>query len=143
LLQKEPKVSNDSIASTLDITPEMVATIIAGLIAKKVIEKTVEGAIKVIIKTPKVDLPQILIRYTYEKRAEASGAEILPTSRPFCKKLVAMSNAGKMWSRANIQAISQAVGYSVFKRAGGFWNNNGTIEYQCRHEWVANAVIKK
>jgi hypothetical protein len=35
------------------------------------------------------------------------------------------------------------LGYNVFKAAGGFWNNNGTIEAHCRHEWVANAVIKK
>ena len=49
----------------------------------------------------------------------------------------------RMWSRKDIQNISQRLGYNVFKAAGGFWNNNGTIEPHCRHEWVANAVIKK
>jgi hypothetical protein len=143
LLQVTPTLTNESLATTLLQPTSTIDEIVKGLETKGVIERAASGAVKVIVKTPKVDLPQILIRYTYEKRSEASGADILPTSRPFCKKLVEMSNSGKMWSRQNIQAISQAVGYSVFKRAGGFWNNNGTIEYQCRHEWVANAVIKK
>jgi hypothetical protein len=81
--------------------------------------------------------------YTYEKRAIAEGDDIIPGSRKFCIKLVALSKAGKVWSIKNIQDISQRVGYSVFKRCGGFWNNNGVIEYQCRHEWRKHVVIKK
>jgi hypothetical protein len=143
LLQIDPTLTPESIATTLGLDAELIATIIAGLVAKKVIEKTVDGVIKVVIKTPKVSLPKIMIRYSYEKRKDVSGPDLLPTSRPFCKKLVRMSKAGKMWSLAAIQNISQAVGYNVFEHNGGFWNNNGNIEYQCRHEWVANAVIKK
>jgi hypothetical protein len=143
LLQTNPKLSNENLATSLMQPLTKIDEIVKGLIDKNIIERLKSGEIKVIVKTPKVELPKIVIRYSYEKRSEASGADILPTSRPFCKKLVEMSNNGKFWSLKNIQAISQAVGYNVFQRAGGWWNNNGKIEPQCRHEWVANAVIKK
>ncbi len=143
LLQIDPNLTNESIAQTLSQPTSTIDEIVTGLVDKGIIEKSATGAIKVIVKTPKVTLPKILIRYSYEKRKDVTGDDILPTSRPFCKKLVGMSNQGKMWSRVAIQNISQAVGYNVFEHAGGFWNNNGNIEYQCRHEWVANAVIKK
>jgi hypothetical protein len=44
---------------------------------------------------------------------------------------------------ADIQRMSGVLGYSVLDRAGGFWNRNGKIDYQCRHEWYANIVTKK
>jgi len=143
LLQLDPNLTAENVATTLGLDAALVTSIIAGLIAKGIIEQAASGAIKVVIKTPKVSLPKILIRYSYEKRNDVSGPDLLPTSRPFCKKLVGMSKQGKMWSRVAIQNISQAVGYNVFEHSGGFFNNNGNIEYQCRHEWVANAVIKK
>jgi hypothetical protein len=77
--------------------------------------------------------------YTYEKRAIADGPSIIPTTRKFCRRLVELSESGKVWSIKNIQDISQRVGYSVFKRAGGFWGSS----YQCRHEWRKHIVIKK
>lgn len=86
---------------------------------------------------------EFMTLYSYEKRAEAAGPSVLPTTRPFCKRLVELSRT-KFWSTENIQALSTRLGYDVFDRAGGFWNNNGTIEFHCRHEWVANQVpVKK
>jgi hypothetical protein len=39
--------------------------------------------------------------------------------------------------------MSVALGYSVFDRVGGFWNNDGEIDTQCRHEWKALIIQKK
>lgn len=85
-------------------------------------------------------LPKFEIRYSYEKRADVEGADVLPTTRPFCKKMIALN---RFYTRADIQNISQFLGYDVMRRAGGFWNNNGTIETHCRHEFFSQIVIKK
>lgn len=142
LLQNNNKLSNEEIAQATMQPIEVIDDILKKFIEYKIIERAANGIVKVIVKTPKFELPKIEVFYTYEKRKDVAGADILPTSRPFCKKMVGLSNS-RMWSRKDIQNISQRLGYNVFKAAGGFWNNNGTIEAHCRHEWVANAVIKK
>ena len=142
LLQNNNKLSNAEISQATMQPIEVIEDILKKFIEYKIIERAANGIVKVIVKTPKFELPKIEVFYTYEKRKDVSGADILPTSRPFCKKMVGLSSS-RMWSRKDIQNISQRLGYNVFKAAGGFWNNNGTIEAHCRHEWVANAVIKK
>lgn len=52
-------------------------------------------------------------------------------SRPFCQKLMELH---RVYTRADIETISQAVGYSVFDRCGG----DG-----CRHKWEQVTIIKK
>ena len=142
LLQNNNKLSNAEISQATMQPIEVIEDILKKFIEYKIIERAADGIIKVIVKTPKFELPKIEVFYTYEKRKDVGGADILPTSRPFCRKMVGLSSS-RMWSRKDIQNISQRLGYNVFKAAGGFWNNNGTIEAHCRHEWVANAVIKK
>jgi len=142
LLKKQPELDNNQIAEALKLERYIVTDIITNLIKNGAIK--LDGTIrKVTERIPPKQLPEIKVVYTYEKRSIAEGKDLLPTSRKFCVKLVELSKAGKVWSIKNIQDISQRVGYSVFKRCGGFWNNNGVIEYQCRHEWVKHIVIKK
>jgi hypothetical protein len=142
LLKKQPDLDNNQIAEALKLETYIVTDIIVKLTKSGVIEY-VDNIRKITERLPKTQLPEIKVVYTYEKRAIADGPIILPTSRKFCVRLVALSESGKVWSIKNIQDISQRVGYSVFKRCGGFWNNNGVIEYQCRHEWRKHVVIKK
>ena len=107
---------------------------------KDAIKKLTSGLPGVVGEIKKV-LPEVSVRYSYEKDPNVSGATILPTTRPFCAH---MAN-GKTWSRAQIQQISERVGYDVWDRRGGFWNHGkgkGTTAY-CRHIWKANVVIKK
>lgn len=80
------------------------------------------------------------VRYSYEKRSDADGPVLLSTSRLFCKKLIGLD---KFYKREDIQKISAVLGYDVFKRTGGFWNNDGIVEYHCRHEFKSHVVIKK
>lgn len=96
-------------------------------------------------KQPKIT--ETYIRYTYEWRVEGD----LNTSRPFCQKLYKMSAhksnlaaGGQTWSMAMIQQMSVNKGYSVLDRCGGWWTMpNGERSPQCRHQWVANIMIKK
>jgi DNA-binding NarL/FixJ family response regulator len=145
LLKKQPDLSNEQIAETLDYEKNIVDDIIENLIKLNVIAAVVKGGkpIRTIgVRLPEQTLPEIKVLYTYEKRDGVSGPELLKTSRPFCVKMVGLSKS-RMFSRQDIQKLSERLGYSVFKRAGGYWNNNGTIEFQCRHGWMKHVVIKK
>jgi hypothetical protein len=80
-----------------------------------------------------------LVRYSYEwKSIVPSGQRDTPAhpSRPFCKKLMALE---KLYSRAEIEQLSNRLGYSVFDRGGGWWGNSPS----CRHRWVSKVVVKK
>lgn len=142
VIKKDSKATNEVIAKALGVPLLEINTAIDELVANKMLQpaESIGGVRKIITNTPVASLPQVMIRYSYEKRAIAEGPEILPTTRPFCKKLLELN---KYYTREEIQKISERLGYSVFKRAGGFWNNNGTVDKQCRHEWKQNVVIKK
>jgi len=87
----------------------------------------------------KTKFPKFMIRYSYEVRP-GEGAAVLPTTRPFCERMIGLN---KFYSREDIQKISGILGYDVFGRVGGFWNDNGVTKKHCRHEWRANIVVKK
>lgn len=145
LLKKQPDLSNQQIAEALKYDIDSVNAVVENLVKKEIIAAEVVGGIpirKVLERLPAQTLPEFKVMYTYEKRPDVSGPELLKTSRPFCVKLVGLSKT-RMFSREDIQKLSERLGYSVFKRAGGFWNNNGTIEFQCRHGWMKHVVIKK
>jgi len=93
---------------------------------------------------PRIDIktPKFLVRYKYEKRADASGSDILPNgrTRPFCERMI---NARKFYSREDIQKMTVILGYNVFEMVGGYWNDNGIIKAHCRHIWNAAIVIRK
>jgi hypothetical protein len=145
LLKKQPDLNNRQIAEALKYELDAVNSIVENLIKKEVIAAEVVGGApirKILERLPAQTLPEFKVMYTYEKRPDVSGPELLKTSRPFCVKMVGLSQT-RMFSREDIQKLSERLGYSVFKRAGGFWNNNGTIEFQCRHGWMKHVVIKK
>lgn len=102
---------------------------------------------KVALKpTPKSNKPytskEVLAMFKYQKRPEVDGEELLETSRGFCVKLI---ESGKLYSRADIQAMSALFGYDVQKHTGGFYYNPNTGETTnyCRHEWKQVSVVKK
>lgn len=66
------------------------------------------------------DLPGFEIRYNYEGPLDK-------LTRPFCTKLERQSRAGKTWTRAEINRMSNGQIPNVFTTAGG---------YRCRHQWV-------
>ena len=100
-------------------------------------------AIPIRIKTQKRarrPLADISIRYTYEV-TPGLGDAIIPTTRDFCRRLIELD---RVYSRAEIQQISQRLGYSVWQRRGGFYHNprTGVTTPYCRHRWVEQVVIK-
>jgi predicted transcriptional regulator len=80
---------------------------------------------------------EIFVLYKYAKAPGISGPVILEnSSREFCKFLV---EQGKVYTRAEINAMSAELGYDVWKRRGGWRTIKGSSPPlhvpQCRHIW--------
>lgn len=79
---------------------------------------------------------EIVTRYTYQKAPGISGGRIIPTSRDFCKRLVALN---RVYTREDIDQISDVIGFDAWKRRGGWMTVKGSspaahVPY-CRHIW--------
>jgi len=152
LYDKDKRITPEIIAKSLKASIEDVNTAIKNLIDNEIISvKEVKVGTDKVLETkvlkPASELPgkdskvqKLMIRYSYEWRNVEGNTKNRATSRPFCKALM---SANKLYSRADIETLSTRMGYSVFDRCGGFWNNNGKIDDQCRHEWKANIVTRK
>ena len=110
-----------------------------GIDSNVIIERELTAPIGKIVEAIKPQTTQILIRYTYEWKQGFNDGD-LDTSRPFCKYLV---TANKFYTRSDIEQMSARLGYSVWDRRGGWWNNDGKISPSCRHEWRSNIVKRK
>ncbi len=83
------------------------------------------------------------VRYEYDWRSEIPSGERDTNehpSRAFCKKLMELK---KVFSRAEIDAISARVGLNVWEYRGGWWNDNGFNSPSCRHIWKAVILKRK
>jgi hypothetical protein len=144
LIKKDPKITNELISKAIKIPLIEVTEIVNGLIEAKlilpeIVKVGIDTAInRVIAPSLKKDLSpspvQIMIKYSYEGPQDSRN-------RPFCAKLMQLD---RLYTRADIEKISQRLGYSVFDRRGGFWNRgNGVISEHCRHDFKSNIVVKK
>jgi DNA-binding MarR family transcriptional regulator len=117
-----------------------------GIDSNIIIERQLTAPIGKIVEAIKPQTTQILIRYSYEwiptlsTGGEAKNNPLITTSRPFCKYLL---EANKFYSRSEIEMMSARLGYSVWDRKGGWWNDDGKISPSCRHRWVSNIVKRK
>lgn len=157
LISKDKLISPENIAKVLGVKREWVARQIAeliqaGALVQKVnvidgVEQIERGrtpqAEDILKKLPPPKTTEILLRYSYQKRPIAEGAPIISTTRPFCRKLMELSNEGRVYTRGEIEKVSARVGYSVFERAGGFWFHDGEADPQCRHYWRTEILLKK
>ena len=96
--------------------------------------------------TPKRNTPYtnrtVLTMFKYSKRPEVKGADLLPTSRGFCIKLM---ESKKLYSREDIQALSALFEYDIMTHTGGYYTNpeTGVTTNYCRHYWKQVSVAKK
>lgn len=84
----------------------------------------------------KTTTTEVLLRYTY------SGPKD-DRNRPFCARMLKLAET-KLWSRADIENISERLGYSVWDRRGGWFTQpDGTHRPYCRHRWEVKIVTRK
>lgn len=150
LIRKDKLITPEVIAGLIGQSKGYVESKIATLVQKGYIEEQVisnigDDAIERII-SPEVNIPipptldklpitEISIKYSYEVKPNV-GPPIIKTTRPFCIKMLGLN---RIYSRAEIEQISQRLGYSVFDRKGGWWGHNP----ECRHRWVSHIVVTK
>jgi len=152
LYSKNPTATNEDVAKLLKLDQNEADDIIASLIDDGVIirETNASGIATTTLAQPlsetidtKPKTTSFRVMYGYDWRSEIPASERNTTAHPsreFCVKMMSMD---KLFSRTDIESISARLGYSVFDRQGGFWNNDGEIEYHCRHTWGSRLVIKK
>jgi hypothetical protein len=158
LMAKDKRITPEVLAETLDQNVETINLVIKTLVENGYVEINEyaigEGIDENIITEHILTAPlgdilvkvqpttkELLIRYSYEWKSGFNNTD-KKTSRPFC---VALLDAGKMYSRSEIEQISARLGYSVWDRAGGWYTVPGTNEHEpsCRHQWVSNIVTRK
>jgi len=155
-IAKQKDITPEVLAEVLDESVETINTVIKDLEDRKILKTTEtkigKGINSNIIISRELTQPlskavgetkpqttEILVRYSYDWIAGFNNSDI-GTSRPFCKALL---GANKLYSRSDIEMMSARLGYSVWDRRGGWWNDNGTISESCRHEWKTNVVTRK
>ncbi len=92
---------------------------------------------KGMIEVARQDVTKIEIFYSYAHNpAQDNRPTIIPTSRDFCKALVGFSQ-NKVWSREDINGISNRLGYNSFRYRGGWYYNDklDRATPYCRHIW--------
>lgn len=156
ILKDNPYSTWQAIAQQLETTIEEVTTAIQNLrganyieIAEEVIEETSQRVTNVTPQgTNALETAEPLdvtfkIAYRYVKSGEASGPDVLDTTRDFCRRMVSQSKS-RVWTNAEIQQIGMRENRNVWMRRGGFWTRKGTnvTTPYCRHVWE-QVVIKE
>lgn len=145
LIRKDKRITAKIIGETLKLDPYYVQARVdalqeAGVLTSKTqtigTDTIIERAInpEAIDTRAKPETIDVYIKYSYEPRTGLQP--VIETTRPFCRRLLQLD---RLYTRAEIESISQRVGYSVFDREGGFWGDKP----HCRHEWKRHVVIKK
>lgn len=148
LISKDKRITPDVLADVLGVDLRSINAVLkavekAGLITVStqqdgqdtIIERTLVNPLSEITKQ-KPTVTQVLVRYSYEGPQDNRN-------RPFCARMMELAKT-KVYSRTDIENISQRLGYSVWDRRGGwFMQPNGEARPFCRHTWKANIVIRK
>jgi DNA-binding MarR family transcriptional regulator len=152
LISKDKRITPEVIAGTIRIDIAIVKSILENLKSKGLITSSiVKGdTVRILnqpladLEAPKAQTKSFTIRYSYEWRSSIPSGQrdtAAHPSREFCARLMDLN---KLYSRAEIEAISSRLGYSVFDRRGGWWTKpDGVHSPSCRHIWKSQTVIKK
>ncbi len=145
LIRKDKRITPEIIASTLEVEKSYVNArmkileergVLKPSTSKVGVDTIIEHSVntEVLDTVEKPETVDIFIKYTYE--AKPGLEPIIETTRPFCKRLIELN---RVYTRSEIEQISQRIGYSAWDRKGGFWGSKP----ECRHRWVKLIVIKK
>ena len=127
----------NSIRKALNINPFKLSKIFRRFKSLELIDSKANITNKGMIEVARQDVTKIEIFYSYAHNpAQDNRPSIIPTSRDFCKALVNFSKT-RVWSREDINGISNRLGFNSFRYRGG-WYYNDKLERAtpyCRHIW--------
>lgn len=141
LIGKDKRITPQVIAETLKKETAYVSEVMARLVQDGLLTETIgqndtpeRTATKTKVQKPVANTVDILLRYRYDGPKD-------DRNRPFCAKLMGL---GRLYSRADIETISERLGYSVWDRRGGWLTMpDGSHRPYCRHTWFAVTVKRK
>lgn len=153
LIQRDPLIPNEVIARAIGKSVEFVSRRIQYLTDLKALILNPNGQ-RILAKplSEIIDKPMettIEVRYSYEwkpqfgiKPEDKKTTPLIKNSRAFCARLLMLN---RVYTRAEIEAMTARLGYSVFDRGGGWWTRKGgaVTTPDCRHEWRSNVLIRK
>jgi hypothetical protein len=141
--KKNREASVEEMAKEFGVSKAKVAKRVAYLITKdrypiaRAVDQIAEEGAK-----PTAE-PVLEVRYKYSWAAGFSNKD-KRTSREFCKVMLDLADQGKVYTRDDIDGISNIMGYSVWNRRGGWYHTaSGVNRPQCRHVWEQQLVIRK
>jgi hypothetical protein len=145
--KKNRDASVEEMAKEFGVSKAKVAKRVAYLITKdrypiaRAVDQIAEQGLPKNIK--EVAEPVLEVRYKYSWAAGFSNKD-KRTSREFCKVMLDLADQGKVYTRDDIDGISNIMGYSVWNRRGGWYHTaSGVNRPQCRHVWEQQLVIRK
>jgi hypothetical protein len=145
--KKNRDASVEEMAKEFGVSKAKVAKRVAYLITKdrypiaRAVDQIAEQGLPKNIK--EVAEPVLEVRYKYAWAAGFSNKD-KKTSREFCKVMLDLADQGKVYTRDDIDGISNIMGYSVWNRRGGWYHTaSGVNRPQCRHVWEQQLVIRK
>jgi len=146
VLKENKGLQIGDIVNITKLDPQVVVDTIAKLNDAKLIKGYNEG----LEVTPKgLDeisqlQTEIVVRYKYAVAPGISGGMIIPGSRDFCRQI---DRSNRVYSRADIDAMSAQTGIDVWSRRGGWYHDpvRDVNVPQCRHIWQQQLLrrIKK
>jgi DNA-binding Lrp family transcriptional regulator len=145
ILNKQPLTPAQDIAAALNRSVQDIQERISSLITRKIIEVIKDTGERKLTK-PLSEIVDAPVKTTFEIKYSYEWKEGQPKnnnpSRAFCERLMELK---RYWTRKEIEALTQRLGYSVFDRAGGWWGQGvgKPASPSCRHEWRRNVLIKK
>ena len=142
VVKKNPLITKSDIAKILGLTESEIKDLILNLEKNKVLGIT-EGAWNILTPPPSIsvldkvakELDSFKVKYKYTGPKDSKN-------RDFCRALL---NLNKVYTRAEIDKISQIVDRNVWTKRGGWQTVKGTDIHLpfCRHQWSSILVKKK
>jgi predicted transcriptional regulator len=149
VIKDNPKATLEELAKGARLTTDEAAKVLKNMQANGLIEwdnkavKITESGVKSIADSGGLET-EVFVLYQYAKNPEISGPTILPNgrTREFCQFMVEQN---KLYTREEIDTISQRLGYDVWKRRGGWRTIAGTTTHvpHCRHIWQSKLYRRR
>ena len=142
--KKYPNDGAKQMANALGVSEAKVTKRIAYLVDNNKFPYQEEVKRNIKKKTQPEEEKVIEVMYKYEWRSNEFDDSDLVTSRAFCRTMMNLSRSGKVYTRKDINAISDVMGYSVWNKRGGWYTEpDGVRSPSCRHIWQQQLVVRK
>ena len=147
-LKGNPTLTIDELANTLKYDAIKISEGIARLTKNGFLADTVDGfkpTQKALDKpTEPIVSREVYTVYKYKVNDEKPDLKKGGSSRPFCKKMTALSLT-KSWSFEKLDNMENDLGTNVWDYRGGYYTNpvTGVIDPDCRHLWYAITKTRK